>query len=51
MNTTQLINWGETTCVKMNAGGYEALIAYEIGSNVIRLRNLEKGMEFKQGAQ
>lgn len=46
MNTTQLFNWGGMTCVKMNAGGYEAVIAYEIGSNVIRLRNNSKGMEF-----
>lgn len=45
-NTTQIMNWNGTTCVKMNAGGYEALIAYEIGANVIRLRNNDKGMEF-----
>ena len=45
-NTTQLINWNGTTCVKLNSGGYEALIAYEIGSNVIRLRNNLVGMEF-----
>ena len=45
-NTTQLINWNGTTCVKLNSGGYEALIAYEIGSNVIRLRNNIVGMEF-----
>lgn len=45
-NTTQLINWNGTVCVKMNAAGYEALIAYEIGSNVIRLRNNTEGVEF-----
>lgn len=45
-NTTQLMNWNGTTCIKMNAGGYEALVAYEIGCNVIRLRNNVKGMEF-----
>lgn len=45
-NTTQLMNWNGTTCIKMNAGGYEALIAYEIGCNVIRLRNNVKEMEF-----
>lgn len=45
-NSTQLINWNGTVCVKMNAGSYEALIAYEIGANVIRLRDNEKGMEF-----
>ncbi|MBP3380826.1 MAG: aldose 1-epimerase [Ruminococcus sp.] len=46
MNTTQLMNWNGTTVVRMSAGGYEALVAYEIGCNVIRLRNNEKGMEF-----
>lgn len=45
-NTTQLMNWNGTSCVKMNAGGYEALVAYEIGCNVIRLRCIDKGMEF-----
>lgn len=45
-NSTQLINWNGTVCVKMNAGSYEALIAYEIGANVIRLRDNDKGMEF-----
>ncbi len=45
-NTTQLMNWNGMTCIKMNAGGYEALVAYEIGCNVIRLRNNVKGMEF-----
>ena len=37
-NITQLMNWNGMPCVKMSAGGYEALIAYEIGCNVIRLR-------------
>ncbi|MBR2283562.1 MAG: aldose 1-epimerase [Ruminococcus sp.] len=46
MNTTQLFNFNGTTCVKMNAGGYEALVAYEIGANVIRLRNNKDGVEF-----
>ena len=45
-NITQLMNWNGTPCVKMNAGGYEALVAYEIGCNVIRLRCNAKGMEF-----
>lgn len=45
-NSTQLMNWNGTTVVKLSAGGYEALVAYEIGSNVIRLRNVEQGMEF-----
>lgn len=46
MNSTQLINFNGTTCVKLSAGGYEALIAYEIGSNVIRLRDNKNGIEF-----
>ena len=46
MNTTQLINFNGTTCVKLSAGGYEALVAYEIGSNVIRLRDNNNGIEF-----
>lgn len=46
MNSTQFINWNGTTCVRLSAGGYEALVAYEIGSNVIRLRDNTNGMEF-----
>ena len=46
MNSTQFINWNGTTCVRLSAGGYEALVAYEIGSNVIRLRDNKNGMEF-----
>lgn len=45
-NTTQLMNWNGTSCVRMNAGGYEALVAYEIGCNVIRLRCNTKEIEF-----
>ena len=45
-NITQLMNWNGTSCVRMNAGGYEALVAYEIGCNVIRLRCNTKEMEF-----
>lgn len=45
-NTTQLMNWNGMPCVKMSAGGYEALVAYEIGCNVIRLRCNTKEMEF-----
>lgn len=45
-NTTQLMNWNGMPCVKMSAGGYEALVAYEIGCNVIRLRSNTKEMEF-----
>ncbi len=46
MNSTQCINFNGTTCIRLTAGGYEALIAYEIGSNVIRLRDNTNGMEF-----
>lgn len=45
-NTTQLMNWNGMPCVKMSGGGYEALVAYEIGCNVIRLRSNTKEMEF-----
>ncbi len=45
-NSSQLINWNGTTCVRLQAGGYEALIAYEIGSNVIRLRDNTNGVDF-----
>ncbi len=46
MNSTQFINFNGAACVKLAAGGYEALVAYEIGSNVIRLRDNKNGMEF-----
>lgn len=46
MNSTQFINFNGTSCVKLSAGGYEALVAYEIGSNVIRLRDNTNGVEF-----
>ena len=46
MNSTQFINFNGTSCVKLSAGGYEALVAYEIGSNVIRLRDNKNGIEF-----
>ncbi|MCM1505738.1 MAG: aldose 1-epimerase [Ruminococcus flavefaciens] len=45
-NSTQLFNFNGLTCVRLQAGGYEALIAYEVGSNVIRLRNNKENMEF-----
>ncbi len=46
MNYTKLINFGGTPCVEFSAGGYKALVAYEIGSNVIRLHDDKNGMEF-----
>lgn len=45
-NSTQMINFNGLTCVRLQAGGYEALVAYEVGSNVIRLRDNTNGMEF-----
>ena len=45
-NTAELFEWKGTTCVKLCAGGYEAWIANEIGSNVIRLRDNVNGLEF-----
>lgn len=46
MNKTQMMQWGGMPCVRMDAGGYTALIAPEIGSNVIRLRDETNGIEF-----
>ncbi len=46
MNDARLINFNGTPCVELTAGGYTALIAYEIGCNVIRLRNTEHSVEF-----
>lgn len=46
MNNARLINFNGTSCVKLDAGGYSALIAYEIGSNVIRLRDEKNAVEF-----
>ena len=46
MNEARLINFNGTPCVELTAGGYTALIAYEIGCNVIRLRNTEHSVEF-----
>ncbi len=45
-NSTQLINFGGLSCVRLISGGYEALIAYEVGSNVIRLRDNSKEVDF-----
>lgn len=46
MNTTQMMQWGNMPCVRMDAGGYTALIAPDLGSNVIRLRDETNGIEF-----
>lgn len=45
-NTAELFDWKGMTCVKLSAGGYEAWVANEIGSNVIRLRDNVNGLEF-----
>ena len=45
MNTTKQIEWNGTPCIELCAGGYRAWVAYEIGANVIRLRNEEQGIE------
>ncbi|MBQ7002365.1 MAG: aldose 1-epimerase [Oscillospiraceae bacterium] len=45
MNSTQMMQWGGMPVIRLNAGGYTALIAHEIGSNVIRLRDEKNGME------
>ncbi len=46
MNFTKLINFNGISCIQLVSGRYEALIAYEIGSNVIRLRDNDNGIEF-----
>ncbi len=46
MNSTQMMQWGKMPCVRLNAGGYTALIAPDLGSNVIRLRDETRGVEF-----
>ncbi|MDR0920029.1 MAG: aldose 1-epimerase [Oscillospiraceae bacterium] len=46
MAKTKLINWNGTNAVEMQAAGYTAIIAYELGSNCIRLYDNDKGIEF-----
>lgn len=45
MNTTQEAILNGTPCIQLTAGGYEAFIAYELGSNVIRLRDTRRGID------
>ena len=45
MNMTQTTVLNGTPCVMLAAGGYEAYIAYELGSNVIRLRDVKNGID------
>ncbi len=46
MNQASVINWKGMPCAQLCAGGYTAMIAYEIGSNVIRLHDDTNGIEF-----
>ncbi|WP_295218622.1 aldose 1-epimerase [Ruminococcus sp.] len=45
-NTATLIDWKGMECVRLSAGGYTALIAPGIGSNVLRLHDDANGVEF-----
>ena len=45
-NSTQMMQWGGMTCVRLDAGGYTAMIAPDLGSNVIRLRDVKNAIEF-----
>ena len=46
MTSAKITDFNGTPCVELNAGGYTCLIAYEIGCNVIRLRDNTKKVEF-----
>ena len=46
MNTTEKKEYKGTNVVEMKAGGYTAVIAYELGSNVMRLHDDKNGIEF-----
>lgn len=46
MNYTKLTEYNGTPVVEFSAGGYTAMVAYEIGSNVIRLHDDKNGIEF-----
>ena len=45
-NTATKINWKGMECIQLCAGGYTALIAPGIGSNVLRLHDDANGVEF-----
>ena len=45
-NATQMMQWGGMPCIRLDAGGYTALIAPELGSNVVRLCDVRNGIEF-----
>ena len=46
MNSTKISEFNGTPVVEMYAGGYTALVAYELGSNVIRLHDDKNKVEF-----
>lgn len=46
MNYINLTEFNGTPVVEFSAGGYTAMVAYEIGSNVIRLHDDKNGIEF-----
>ena len=46
MNYTRITEFNGTPVAELSAGGYTAVIAYEIGSNVIRLHDDKNGVEF-----
>ncbi len=46
MNKASVINWKGMPVAELKAGGYTAMIANEIGSNVIRLHDDVNGVEF-----
>ncbi len=45
-NKAVILNWKGLDCVQLTAGGYTALIAPGIGSNVLRLHDDKNGIEF-----
>ncbi len=46
MTSANQTDFNGTPCIELTAGGYTCLIAYEIGCNVIRLRDTEHSVEF-----
>ena len=46
MNQSKIIEFGGMECVQLQSGGYTAMIAPNVGSNVIRLHDDKNGIEF-----
>ena len=46
MNYSKLTDFNGTPVAEISAGGYTAMIAYELGSNVIRLHDDKNGLNF-----